>query len=107
MLSNITRLQNTPRNCSIALKQSEVPEAISNLHAFRASALSAYNDFLGYVIYSYGTQIARITNGIAYIVTKKYSVTTSRHQHIIQNTFNNMLQNNDIYDIIKVDTLEV
>lgn len=39
-------------------------------------------DYKGdYVVYSYGTEIARITKeGIAWLTTRKYSITTTGHQ---------------------------
>lgn len=59
------------------------PGMLSNaddLNRYRAD-----RDAITYVVYSYATPIAWVANGEVYIVSQRFSVTTSKHQGFLYN----------------------
>lgn len=94
-----------------ALNQKDAEHYIATRQEFTASALSGtadimsagrlnneeaekYNkerDFIHYVVYSYSTPIAWHTLGGWYVVSQKFSVTTSRHQNLIKRVISDSL----------------
>lgn len=65
-------------------------------------ALSGRNVGRDYVVFSYGEPILRITGGRVEVVTRKFSVTTSRHQGTIRRAVS--LAGLDAY-VIEVDRI--
>jgi hypothetical protein len=68
---------------NVTLRQSE--SKIERREDFKASSLMGYLRYDGsYVVYSYSTCIAEYRDGVWYVNDTHYSVTTSKHQHIVR-----------------------
>jgi hypothetical protein len=94
------------------LNQRDAIHYIATRQEFKASALSGsnwsngagrlsgadlerfYQDVKGltYAVYSYGTPIFWVSNGEAYQVEQKFSVTTSKHQSLVRRAVAESLQ---------------
>lgn len=62
-----------------------IPTLLRTQQPFEGNSMSARRDYTGdYVVFSYATEIARVTpDGQRIINDRKYSTTTSRHQNLV------------------------
>ena len=90
----------------------EVPQKIQSLQRFKGNSISGqnllYKDRVFYTVFSYNTPIFGVCRATGEIIINlgKYSVTTSRHQNVVQYALNDMDDYGcarEIYDLPRCD----
>lgn len=82
--------------------------AIVNREAFRSNTLSGWATSDGFAVFSYQTLIALFaynSDGVTVKVNRrKYSVTTSKHQHYVQQAISRMQSNGvKVVEVVEVE----